>query len=64
MHCFGFLFLDCEPDFEADFGVFRAAGVGGNFLPGEGAKRAFLVGESWVSEGTKGLSESDPSLPI
>ena len=43
-----------DSDFEEDFGVFRAAGVGGNFLLGEEAKRAFFVGESWVMEGTKG----------
>ena len=53
--------LDCLLDFEEDFGV-RAAGVGGNFLLGEEAKRAFFVGESWVLEGTKGSSESELAL--
>jgi len=46
MHCLSFLPLDCLLDFKEDFGVLRAAGVGGNFLLGEGAKRAFFVGES------------------
>lgn len=62
-HCFGFLPLDGLLDFVEDFGVLRAAGVCGIFLLDENATRAFFVGESCVSEGTKWLSESDSALP-